>query len=142
MKTSFPTLSLIACCSSLLTGCAFLGYHKHEKARWAPPEEAAAVQFPDAYEGGLLLTGPMMAALKVAMDEYRPPGIKPEDQETPAARCLADWKYIKTRVIQVNEDFFFVQFLPDLSNCGPGFIVVDSGAVYAIDGKGRILSRK
>ncbi len=137
MKSSFP---IVLCCAVLLTGCGFFGYYKYKKADWAPPQETTAVQFPDSLEKGVQLTGPMMAALKVAMDEYRPPSINPDALELPD-RCLARWEYINTRVLQVSEDLFFVEFSPDLRNCGPGFIFLDAGVTYAIDGKGRILAR-
>jgi hypothetical protein len=84
----------------------------------------------------------MMAALRVAMDDYRPPSISPENQESPEGKCLARWEFIRTTVFQANDDLFFVLFAPDLSQCGPGFIVFDAGAEYAIDGKGRILAKQ
>lgn len=137
MKSLLPAA---LCCASILTGCSFFGYYKHNKAEWVPPGEAQAVEFPSSLEAGVKLTAPMMAALKVAMDEYRPPGINPDTLKLPD-RCLARWEYINTRVLQVNDDLFFVEFTPDLRKCGPGLIVPDAGATYAIDGKGRILAR-
>jgi hypothetical protein len=139
MKSLLP---LVLCCSGVLTGCSLLGLYRLEKPQWAPPEEAAAVQFPNSMEGGVRLTGPMMRALKVAMNDYLPPGTRPEDQKTPEARCLARWDTINTTVQQASDDLFFVRFSPDLSRCAPGFIVLDAGAVYAIDGQGRILARE
>jgi hypothetical protein len=137
MKSFIP---VILCCSGLLTGCSYFGYYKHPKAEWASPQETAAVKFPDSMEKGVRLTGPMMAALKVAMDEYRPPGVNLE-KLSPPDKCLAQWEYIQTTVLQVSEDLFFIDFSPDLRKCGPGFIVLDAGATYAVDGKGRILAR-
>jgi hypothetical protein len=135
-------LLAVGWCLAALTGCSYLGYYKHEAAERAPPEEAAKVEFPEALEGGVRLTGPMMAALKVAMADYRPPWVRPEDQKQPEDKCLADWSYIQTSVVQAGEDLFYVLFTPDLRACGPGFIVPDAGALYAIDGKGRILARE
>ncbi len=135
-------LLVVGSCLGTLTGCSYLGYYKHEKPEWAPPQEAAKVAFPSALEGGLRLTGPMMVALKVAMADYRPPWVRPERQEQPEDRCLADWSYIQTSVVQAGEDLFYVLFTPDLRECGPGFIVPEAGALYAIDGKGRILARE
>ncbi|HYO69092.1 MAG TPA: hypothetical protein VEU33_23730 [Archangium sp.] len=128
------------CCAGLLTGCGYFGYYKHTKAPWAPPEQASAVEFPSSLEKGVQFTGPMLAALKVAMDEYRPPGLNPETLPLPD-RCLARWEYINVRVLKASDDLFFVEFTPDLRKCGPGLIVPDAGATYAIDGKGRILAR-
>lgn len=134
-------LALLLCGAWLLPGCSYFGYYKHQKAEWATPQEAASVQFPDSLDKGVRLTGPMMAALKVAMDDYRPPSINLKAL-TPPDSCLARWEYIQTTVLQVSDELFFVSFTPDLRNCGPGYIVLDAGATYAIDGKGRILARE
>lgn len=134
-------LPVLLACAGLLSGCGYFGYYRHTPAERASPEEAAAVRFPDSLETGVRLTGPMMAALQVAMDDYRPPGIRPE-KLTPPDSCLARWEYIQTTVLQVSETLFFVEFAPDLRACGPGYIVLDAGATYAIDGQGRILGRE
>jgi hypothetical protein len=126
----------------MLTGCSLFGYYKYEKPTWAPPEEGAKVQFLNSLEGGVQLTGPMMAALKVAMDDYLPSNIRPGDQRYLPGQCLAQWRYINITVFQASDDLFFVLFIPDLSKCGPGFIDLDAGAEYAVDGKGRILARQ
>jgi hypothetical protein len=39
-----------------------------------------------------------------------------------------------------NDDLYFVSFSPSLKRCGLERYILDGGAVYAIDGKGRILS--
>jgi hypothetical protein len=121
-------------------GCSYLGLYRYKQAERPPPGAMAAVEFPAALEGGGQLTGPMMAALKVAMDDYRPPWLRPENQKYPEDKCLADWKYIHTTVVQANENLFYVRFTPDLRQCGPGFVVHDAGADYAIDAQGRILA--
>src|SRR5688500_11030784 len=137
-----PVLSVIVCSSVLLTSCSYFGYYKHQKSEWAPPEEGANVQFLNSLEGGVRLTGPMMAALNVAMNDYRPAGVTPESEKTPEGQCLARWEYVNTTVFQASDDLFYVLFAPDLSQCGPGFIVFDAGAEYAIDGRGRILAKQ
>lgn len=81
-----------------------------------------------------------MAALKVAMDEYRPPTINPRSLTTPEDLCLARWENINTTVLQASDDLFFVRFSPDLRTCAPGLIVPDAGATYAIDKQGRVLA--
>ncbi|HYO72653.1 MAG TPA: hypothetical protein VEU33_41920 [Archangium sp.] len=142
MKYFFPSVIL---CSWVLSGCVLLerfGYHKYQKAEMAPPEEAARIHFPKTYEGGVLLNGAMTKALSVAMNDYLPPHIKAEDQEGPEFQCLARWDTYRTVVTQANENLYFVLLSPDLSKCAPGFIVPDAGAEYAIDGKGRILSKR
>jgi hypothetical protein len=142
MKLLFPSILL---CSCALTGCVLLerfGYDKYQKAEMAPPEEAASIKFPNSYDGGVRLNGPMMKALAVAMNDYLPPHIKPENQEGPEYQCLARWDTYRTVVVQANENLFFVLLSPDLSKCAPGFIVPDAGAEYAIDGQGRILTKR
>lgn len=121
-----------------LCGCSASGLYRFEKPERVPANEA--VKIPGQIEGGVKLTGPMMAALKVAMADFRPPWIAPEKQDTPEGKCLADWRYIDTRVVQASDDLFYVTFSPNLSACGPGLVLLDGGAVYAIDGQGRILA--
>lgn len=135
-------MRVVFCCSCFLTGCSVLshfGYYKHQKALRAPPDEADKVKFPDSFETGRHLSGPMMAALKVAMDDFRPPGVKMKGDDERIAQCLSRWETFDTSVLQVSEDLYFVSFLPRLSRCGIEEIVLDAGATYAIDGKGRIL---
>ncbi|MFL5343820.1 MAG: hypothetical protein ACJ8AT_03465 [Hyalangium sp.] len=137
-----PCLWIILGCSVAMLGCSHFGYYKYEKPQRAPPEVSAQVRFPNALEGGAQLTGPMMLALKVAMSDFRPPWIKPEKQQDPEDKCLADWRYIDTTVVQAEENLFYVLFTPDLRQCGPGFVVLDAGALYAIDAQGRILAKE
>jgi hypothetical protein len=142
MRLLFPSLLLTTC---VLPGCVLLerlGYHKYQKAELAPPEEAASIKFPNSYEGGVRLDGARMKALSVAMNDYLPAHIRPEDQEGPEFQCLARWDTYRTVVMQANDNLFFVLLSPDLSKCAPGFIVPDAGAEYAIDGQGRILSKR
>jgi len=139
MKSLVP---VVLCCSCLLTGCSLLshfGYYKHPKAERAPPEEAEKVQFPNSFEPGIHLNGPMMAALKVAIDDFLPTGSKVKGDDERIAQCLSRWETFDTSVLQVSEDLYFVSFLPRLSRCGIDEIVLDAGSTYAIDGKGRIL---
>lgn len=120
-------------------GCSRLGYYRYERPERASPEEMERFSMPAKVEAGVELTGPMMAALKVAMDDYRPPWVKPEDQQYPDEKCLADWSYIDVKVVDGKDGFFYVYFLPDLNRCGPGFVVLHAGAVYVVDAKGRIV---
>lgn len=136
-------LATLLLCAS--TGCALferLGYYKYQRPEQAPPEEAAKIEFPRTYEGGVQLDGAMMKALSVAMNDYLPPHVRPEAQPGPEFQCLARWDTYRTVVKQANDDLFFVLISPDLSKCAPGFSVPDAGAEYAIDGHGRILSRR
>jgi hypothetical protein len=108
-----------------------------------PPEQDAGIEFPNSWEGGVQLSGPMMRALEVAMNDFLPPWTRPEDQKTPEDRCLARRETYRTMVKQAQEDLFFVSFFPDFSRCDPpGLMVLDAGADYAIDGQGRILAKR
>lgn len=145
MRTAIRHFSLLLLsCSGALTGCAFLGYYgyyKHEKPVWAPPEEAAQVAFPNSLDGGVSLSGPMLAALNVAMKDFRPPGarVMTTDHDERLSQCLSRWDTFDTSVLKADDNLFFVRFFPDLSRCGINDIILDAGAVYAIDGQGRIL---
>jgi len=140
MKTS-PLIALL-CGASLLSGCSLLGYYKPRKAERAPPEEASKVTFPDSMEQGVHLDGPAMAALEVAMDAFLPPDRKPDARDEALARCLARRDTYDASVLKENEDLYFVSFLPRLSRCGIELEtpLMDVGAVYAIDARGRILA--
>ncbi|MGE6756637.1 hypothetical protein ACQKGO_01390 [Corallococcus interemptor] len=127
-----------------LTGCSLLGYHKVKKASWATPEEAAAVVFPTSFKEGVHLEGPGMAALEVAMNEFLPPGseLQTQDPDKRMAQCLSMRSTYDTHVLQSGPDLFFVWFSPQPSRCGLNEPILDGGAVYAIDGQGRILDRR
>ncbi|MFY2556173.1 hypothetical protein ACN469_00860 [Corallococcus terminator] len=140
MKTS-PLIALL-CGASLLSGCSLLGYHKPRKAERAPPEEASKVTFPDSMEQGVHLDGPAMAALEIAMNAFLPPDRKPDARDEALARCLARRDTYDASVLKENDDLYFVSFLPRLSRCGIELEtpLMDAGAVYAIDARGRILA--
>lgn len=135
-------LSSAVLCLGLLNGCSFLGYYKHEKAVWAAPEEAGEVKFPDSFEGGVHLPGPMMAAVEAAANEFLPPGSKVEGKgvDERLLECLSRRDTYETFVLQASDDLFFVRFSPVLKRCGLDTPILDGGAIYAVDGKGRILA--
>jgi hypothetical protein len=134
-------LALAAYCLSALSGCSLLGYYKHKKAEWAPPEAATNVAFPTSFENGIHLTGPMVAALEVAMKEFLPPGYKEKGHGTDPRldECLSRRSTYETFVLQASDDLFFVRFSPVLTRCGLDSPILDGGAIYAIDSRGRIL---
>jgi hypothetical protein len=141
MKAYLPLLWL----ASVTSGCSYLGYYKLEKAEHAPPEEAASVRFPDSLEGGLRLSGPTLSALRIALDDFLPPGseVTTDDPARQVAACLSRRSTYET-LLQPQEatGLFFVAFVPDLKRCGLNEEILDGGAVYAIDAKGRILDRR
>jgi hypothetical protein len=135
-------LIIICCWSSLLAGCSYFGYYKYKRAERAPPQEAEKVTLPDSYDEGIHLDGPAMAALEVATNEFMPPGVKATSSDERLARCLVRRDTYDVTVLKVNDDLYFVSFLPNLARCGiePEVMLMDAGAVYAIDGRGRVLS--
>lgn len=127
-------------CSGSWMGCGFLGIYRHQKAEWAPPEEAEKVKFPNSFEKGTHLRGLEMKAVKVAMDEFLPPGTKVKADNALLGECLSRWETYDMSVLQASEELFFVRFFPVISRCGIDAIVLDAGAVYAVDVRGRILA--
>ncbi|WP_224362825.1 hypothetical protein [Hyalangium versicolor] len=129
-------------CVALLSGCARFGYYRINKAERAPLSEAEKVVFPNSYESGIHLDGPTMAALEVARNEFMPPGITATARDENLARCLARRDTYDVTVLKASDDLYFVSFLPRFSRCGIELEtpIVDAGATYAIDGRGRILS--
>ncbi|MBZ4419321.1 hypothetical protein [Myxococcus sp. RHSTA-1-4] len=124
-----------------LTACSLFGYHKLPKAERAPPEEAARVEFPDSFEDGIHLTGPMAAALEVAMTEFLPPGseVKTNAKNKRVAQCLSRRSTYETLILKASDTLYFVAFIPDLKRCGLEDEILDGGAVYAVDNMGRVL---
>ncbi len=128
-------------CLSLLSGCSFLGYYRLKKAERAPLEEAAKVKFPDSFESGLALDGPLMVAIEVAMNDFLPPGSKAKlsDGHKPLEKCLSNRSTYDVVALRSEEGIFFVSIFPVMARCGLDQTLLDAGAVYAVDGNGRIL---
>jgi hypothetical protein len=122
-------------------GCNYR-LHLQRKAEWAPPEEAEKVRFPDSLEGSTSLEGPALKVLHVALDAFLPPGAKARSYDEKLARCLSQRETYDASVLQASADLYFVSFSANLSRCGLQETIVDAGAVYAIDGHGRILARQ
>ncbi|ATB29933.1 hypothetical protein [Melittangium boletus] len=140
MKAYLPLMLL----ASMTSGCSFLGLYRIEKAERAPPEEAATVRFPDSMEEGIRLSGPTLAALRIALDDFIPPGSEftSEDPDQRVAACLSRRSTYETLLLPREGEAVFVAFVPDLKRCGLNEEILDGGAVYAIDAKGRILDRR
>lgn len=128
--------------SSLLTGCSLFGYYLHKRPERVPPEEATKVVFPDSFEQGIHLDGPAMMALEVAMREFLPPDARAEARNEQLALCLSRRDTYDVTVLKAGDDLYFVDIFPNLSRCGIELAapIMDAGATYAIDGRGRILS--
>jgi hypothetical protein len=134
--------SLVALlCSGLLSGCSYFGYHLHKSPERAPAEEAEKVEFPDSYEGGVRIEGPLRTAIEVAMDDFLPPGakVKITDGHKPLEQCLSNRDTYDVVALRSDEGIFFVNIFPVMERCKIDETLLDAGAVYAIDEKGRIL---
>ncbi|AKF84671.1 hypothetical protein MFUL124B02_02675 [Myxococcus fulvus 124B02] len=140
--TSWLVTAAIICGPVFLSGCSLLGHYKPKQAERAPAAESAKVTFPDSFEQGTHLDGPAMVALEVAMNTFLPPDRRPEARDEALSRCLARRDTYDTTVLKENDDLYFVSFLPRLSRCGIELEtpIMDAGAVYAIDARGRILA--
>lgn len=137
MKVSAPLLLL----SVLLSGCSFLGYYKREKAVRVPPEEAGKVKPPESLDGATNMTGPMVAALEVAMNDFLPPGttVQVSDHYKPLEQCLSRRDTYDVSVMGYGEGLFYVSLSARPERCGLETTLLDAEAEYIVDGKGRIL---
>jgi hypothetical protein len=144
IMTSQPVraLALVLLASGVLSGCSLLAYYKLPKAERASPEESVKVRFPDSLDGAVELTGPMAAALEVAMNDFLPPGatVRMTDGYKPLEQCLSRRQTYDAVVLPYGEDWFYVLLTPRIERCGLGNDVLDLGAEYVIDGQGRILA--
>ncbi|GMU05244.1 hypothetical protein [Corallococcus caeni] len=125
-----------------LSGCGLLGYHKLPVAPRASEEEAARVRFPDSFDNATHLPGPMLEALSLALNDFLPPGRKVQSnaRDPRIAECLSRRDTYETHVLRSEDGLFFISFIPDLSRCGLDAEILDGGAVYCVDGQGRIVA--
>jgi hypothetical protein len=79
------------------------------------------------------LDGVVLKAIMIAMNDY----VRPNDREQ---ICWGSPEAHRYRVIRT-ENIIFVRIVEDLEVCGLQYVVVDSGAAYAISTDGRILRR-
>jgi hypothetical protein len=128
--------------AQMLSGCALLGYHRRPKAERAPPEEAQQVSFPDSFEGAIDIRGPLMAAVEVSMNDFLSPGAKVTvtDGYEPLEQCLSRRDTYDVVALPYGDGLFYVSFTPHLERCGLANTILDGGAEYILDGRGRILS--
>ncbi|MFP2959060.1 hypothetical protein ACLEPN_14755 [Myxococcus sp. 1LA] len=128
---------------ALLPGCAL--FRPSSRPVHAPPEEAARVVFPRDLpaEGLRELSGPLAAAIALAMEDFRPLGTKPHRGATPVEQCLYRREAFNVAAAPGPDGIIFVRFSFSPSNCAEHEreIVLDMGATYAVDVPGaRILA--
>lgn len=106
-----------------------------------PVAEAMKVEFPESYERGVRVDGPLRVAIEVAMDDFLPPGakVKITDGYKPLEQCLSNRGTYDVVALRSDEGIFFVNIFPVMERCKLDEAHLDAGAVYAIDEKGRIL---
>ncbi|WP_338872938.1 hypothetical protein [Myxococcus stipitatus] len=141
MKRGLLTPWLPALVWMLSSGCSSQGPHQREKAERVPAAEGERVAFPDSFTGAVELSGPLAAALEVAMNEFLPPGakVKPHGGGEAISECLSRRSTYDVQAMAYGEGLFYVSFTPRVERCGLSDELLDGGAEYVIDGKGRVV---
>ncbi len=136
-------IALLACCL-FLSGCSL--FRRPFRPVRAPPEEAARVVFPFALseqqkQGLTRISGPVAAAIELAMDDFRPRDIKPPRGATPDEVCMYQRHSFDVTTIPGTDGVLFVRFTLSPGACEQEGMILDAGATYAVDVQGwRILS--
>lgn len=101
----------------------------------APPEEAARFEFPLEIpaEGRQRIPGAVAAAIGMAMDDFRPLGVKPHRGATPDEVCLYQRDSFDVTVAPGQEGVVFVRFSVKDGACDEEGPVADMGSTYAVD---------
>ncbi|MBZ4335828.1 hypothetical protein NR800_28740 [Corallococcus interemptor] len=125
---------LLALC--LLPACAL--FQRTSRPPHAPEEEAARVQFPlDLPEDAQTLAGGTVTAMQLALDDFRPLDLKPHDGATEEERCLYQRESYDVSAAPGPEGVTFVQITLKPQLCEKQGAIMDMGATYAVDVKGR-----
>ncbi|CAM4316897.1 hypothetical protein G4177_00230 [Corallococcus sp. ZKHCc1 1396] len=120
----------------LLPACAL--FHRDSRPVHAPPEEAARVQFPlDLPEDAQTLTGSMVTAMQLALEDFRPLDLKPHKGATEEELCLYQRESYDITAAPGPEGVTFVQITLKPQLCEKQGPIMDMGATYAVDVKGR-----
>ncbi|MFL5348381.1 MAG: hypothetical protein ACJ8AT_26595 [Hyalangium sp.] len=125
---------VLLCCLTL-PGCVLLRHYP--RPVHAPPEEAAKVEMPrfdPPAEGRQVITGPMLKAIQLAMDDFLPWDIQPHKDASPREVCLYQRESYDATAAPGPEGIMFVRFTVRDGVCdmnGPP--ILDMGATYAVD---------
>ncbi|RKH18461.1 hypothetical protein D7Y13_07430 [Corallococcus praedator] len=120
----------------LLSACAL--FHRDSRPAHAPPEEAARVQFPlDLPEDARTLEGGTVTAMQLALDDFRPLDLKPHKGATEEEQCLYQRESYDVTAAPGPEGVTFVQITLKPQLCEKQGPLMDMGATYAVDVKGR-----
>jgi hypothetical protein len=131
-----PLLLLLLMTCAWLPACAL--FQRPPRPVYAPPEEAARFVWPVAIpeEGHQFLTGPMVMAIQLAMEDFLPWDIKPHKGATPSEICLYKRDSYDVLVSPGTEGLVYVAITLRQAACHEkGEILLDMGALYAIDVK-------
>jgi hypothetical protein len=131
-------LLLVFC--TLLPACALIPFSWHKRPAYAPPEEAARVQFPLDLpkESRTTISGAMATAMQLALDDFLPLDVKPHRGATPEEVCLyqrESYEVIASPGPKGGEMFVRVTLRPEA--CEQNGPVLDMEATYAVDVAGR-----
>ncbi|SEU34177.1 hypothetical protein [Stigmatella erecta] len=136
-NTPPPLLVGLLLCA-LLPACAL--FPRPPRPIHAPPAEAAAVTFPMDLptKGSVSLSGPTLAAIQLAMEDFLPWDTHPHEGATPREVCLYQRESYDVIASPGAEGIIYVELFPRTGACemgGPP--VMDFSAIYAIDAKGK-----
>jgi hypothetical protein len=129
-------LPLLLLCA-WLPGCALFPFlQRPPRPVHAPPSEAASVTFPPELpaEGRQVLSGPMVVAIQLAMEDFLPWDVKPHAGATPREICLYKRDSYDVIAAPASAGLIYVNIYPRPGACemgGPP--VLDMSATYAID---------
>lgn len=129
-------LPLLVC--AWLPACAL--FQRPPRPIHAPPEEAERFTWPEALpaEGGQRLSGTMLMAIQLAMEDYIPWDLKPHEGATPREVCLHQRESYDVYAVPGIGDVIFVEISPRTGACElGGEPVMGFDVIYAIDMKNR-----
>jgi hypothetical protein len=128
--------SLVLLLCAFLPACAL--FQRPPRPVHASPQEAASFAFPLALpaEGRQDISGIMLAAIQLAMEDFRPWDTQPHEGATLREICLYKRESYDVTVVPGGEGLVYVELAPRTGACemgGPP--VMDFDAIYAIDVK-------
>ena len=129
-------LPLLVLCA-LLPACAL--FHCPPRPSRASPQEAVGVTFPMELlmeKGNVSLSGPLVVAIQLAMEDFLPWDTEPHKGATPSEVCLYKRESYDVIAAPGADGLVFVEIYPRDGACemgGPP--VLDFSAIYAIDSK-------
>jgi hypothetical protein len=134
-----PKLLVMLCLG--LSACA----SARRPLSYAPLEEAVWFKFPEELpeEGQQRLSGPLAAAIQLAMEDFLPWGIEPPRGANREEACLYQRQSYDVTAAPAPEGVFWVRIALSPGACLRGGPLLDAGAEYAVDVRhGRILATR